>query len=147
MKSRKVNVLTRQIFLNNVSSNFNECKLLSVIARQNCKFDIDSNNYKTFYNYIKEDRFVNSHDSVNSNWFGNIQQLNFSKMNGVIFAVYFSDGIAFYKLHNNDIDDLYNIRKSQHYKGERQFIISNKNIMLLNKYKLAFLKYEDVFDW
>lgn len=148
LKTRNLNSLTKEILNYYSKDNTSDrTMILSSIVKNIVKIDINEGNFKLFYRYIPKTEYIEYADRKNANWRCNIQQIKINNIGNVIFALYFSDMVCFYRLKKREIQLLDSFCSKQHKdnNNECQFNVSKKNIDLFDKYKILSIKYSECF--
>lgn len=96
------------------------------------------------------DRHVKLNDTTKKEWDCNIQQIKTKLFSNLWYVLFFSDGVAVFKISSNQIleDKNINYSNKQHRgnEGEGQFHVTEKNINYhLENYLVKIITYEEVF--
>lgn len=146
LRTRNLKNLTASIFEDNFNYSTNNYMMLSSICKVSCNTQkITKDTYRTFYNNIIPDLYVKfKNRDKDTKWECNIQQVK-REYAGVIFAIYFSDLVCFYKI---EMTEFIKNAVSQHRDNlnELQYMVRNNNIRDFDRFIIGILKYEDIFE-
>lgn len=90
--------------------------------------------------------FVSWKDKNKKNYICNVQQIK-NKYDGVVFCLYFREGVAIYDISMEDICNLPFCSSKQHADNlnEKQFFVNKKNIDKLSYWFVKYVQYSDMF--